>query len=183
MNQIKKSMAMLMAAATIMGAAAPAALAATSDSSQTTPVQLTSEAAVFDVTVPTALPVSITAAGVVTTATDCKIINNSWGAIKVAGLAITGQNSWATTDYDTANMAAEKVNTKKVAMTINGDKTTGTNKISFTQTNFPKLDGVNATASDELAINYAAKVPAQAAALTGANIANVVFTIAWDTVI
>lgn len=181
MNKFKKSMTMLMAAATIMGSAAPAAFAATSDAAQTVPVQLTSEAAVFDVTVPTALPISINAAGVVTTATDCKITNNSWGAIKVAGLAIAGQNSWATSDYDSANMAAEKVNTKKVAMTINGDKTTGADKISFTPANFPKLDGVNATASDELAINYAAKVPAQSAALSGANVANVVFTIAWDT--
>ena len=44
------------------------------------------------------------------------------------------------------------------------------------------MDGANATNTDELAITYDAKVPAQATELNGAVVANVVFTIGWDTV-
>ena len=146
------------------------------------PVELTAEAATFSVTVPTALPINVAADGTVTTANDAKIINNSHGAVKVTNMTIAGQNSWVVIHYDSANMAAEKVDSKKVAMTINGDKTTGADAITFTESNFPKMDGANAADTDELAITYDAKVPAQATELSNVTVSNVVFTIGWDTV-
>ena len=146
----------------------------------TIPVELTVTAATFSVTVPTALPITVDATGAVTTATDAKIVNNSHGAVKVTNMTISGVDDWVIVDYDSANMSAEKANSHKVAMVINGDKTTADDTISFTESNFPKLDGTNAGDTDELVINYNAKLPAQTAAINGSAIANIVFTVGWD---
>ena len=151
-----------------------------SGGSQSVPVELTVSAATFSVTVPTALPIDVAANGVVTTADDAKIINNSHGAVRVTNMAIEGVDAWEIVNWDSANMSAEKVGSTKVAMTINGDKTTGDDAISFTTSNFPKMDGVNDGDTDELAIVYDAKVPAQASSLSDLRVANVIFTIGWD---
>lgn len=178
-KRVKSTLAMVLAVCAIVTSAVPA-FAATSDPTQVTPVEVTTEAAIFDVVVPTALPVNVDNQGVVTVADDVKIINNSWGAIKIDGLAIVGQNDWVICDYDSADMAAERVNTKKIAMSINNDKTTGADAVSFNAENFPSLDGENDTESDELAIIYDAKVPAHSTAIEAAQVAQVTFTIAWD---
>ena len=144
-----------------------------------TPVTVTSEAAIFNVTIPTALPVSVNDHGAVTTATNATITNDSWGPIVIAGLAVTGTNDWATADYDGANMTAEKVNTKKVAMDINTCKTTGANAINFQSSGFGSIHGKGGTQ----AISYDAKLPAQASAISSQNIVNTTFTVAWDSAI
>lgn len=155
----------------------------TSGGNSSVPVELTAKAATFSVTVPTALPIDVAADGTVTTAPDIAIVNNSHGAVKVTNMTISGADAWEIVDFDSANMSAEKVGATKVAMQINGDKTTADDTISFTEANFPKMDGANATDSDELAIVYDAKVPAQATALSDLTVANVVFTVGWDAVI
>ena len=58
------------------------------------PVKLYAEGTTFSVTVPTSLPVSVDANGAVTVATDAKIINNSFGAVKVTDLKVVGH--WLT---------------------------------------------------------------------------------------
>ena len=149
----------------------------------TVPVELTAEAATFSVTVPTSLAISVDASGVVTTPTVAKIVNNSHGAVKVTGVSVAAQNGWATVDFVGADMTKEKVGAKKIALEVNNEKTTGANTISFSAENWTKLDGKNETTSDELAIIYKAKVPAQASPLEGTTVANVVFTIGWDAVV
>ena len=145
------------------------------------PVELTAEAATFSVTVPTALPIDVAADGTVTVANDVYIVNNSHGAVKVTNMTIAGADGWTIVDWDSANMAAEKVGATKVAMTINTDKTTGADAITFTEANFPKMDGANDGDTDQMLITYDAKVPAQATELTDLTVANVVFTVGWDT--
>lgn len=95
-------------------------------------------------------------------------------------LSISGVNGWSIVDYDSMDVASEKVNAKRVAMMINGDKTTGADAISFTSANYPRMDGANASSSDELPITYSAKVPAQSAVMSGVTIANVIFVVGWD---
>jgi len=151
----------------------------TDSGSASVPVVLTAEAATFSVTVPASLPISVDNNGVVTTAENAKIVNNSHGAVIVTGMSIKGQEGWTTVDYDNVNMQSERVGTKKVAFEINGEKTTGEDAISFNPLNFPKIDGKNITDTDELNITYNAKVPAQADALIDEKIVNVIFTIAW----
>lgn len=144
------------------------------------PVELTTEAATFSVTVPTALPINVDAAGVVSVANDAKIINNSYGSVIVSNMTIAGANDWATVDFDTMDVASIKVGTKEVAMTINNDKTTGADTITFTQENFPVIGGATADdTTDELPIVYDAKVPAQSTAISDTTIATVVFTVGW----
>ena len=144
------------------------------------PVELTAEAATFSVTVPTALPIDVAADGTVTTADDAKIVNNSHGAVMVTNMTIVGADNWEILDWDTADMSSEKVGSAKVAMIINNEKTTADDTITFNQANFPKLDGTSdAISTDELAIVYDAKVPAQASAISDLTVANVVFTIGW----
>ena len=150
------------------------------DGSQAVPAVLTADAATFSVTVPTSLPITVNATGVVTTAENAKIVNNSHGAVKVSNMSIAGAGGWATVDYDSANMAAEKVGAKKLAMTVNKDKTTGADQISFTADNFPKMDGKNDADTDELKLTYNAKIPAQANALSNETVANVTFVVGWD---
>ena len=141
-----------------------------------TPVSLTAEAAIFNVTIPTALPVSVNAHGAVTTATNAVITNNSGAPIAIVGLAVAGINDWETVNYDSTNMAAEKVNAKKVAMNINTCKTTGTNAIDFQYGGYDCIDGKGGTQ----VITYDAKLPAQTSTISSQNIMNVTFTVDWD---
>ena len=74
----------------------------TSGGSGTTPINLTTtndgldgEATTptkLNVIVPTSLPMAMKDDGSVVTATDCKIINNSYGAVRVKTVTITRQN-------------------------------------------------------------------------------------------
>lgn len=143
------------------------------------PVTLTSTSATFSVTVPTALPIVVSADGTVTTATDVKIVNNSPGAVKVTNMTISSED-WEEVDYDSIDVAALQTDSYVLAMSINGDKTTGDDTISFTASNWPKLDGKNDTDSDELPVSYDAKLSIQTAENNEVQIATVVFTIGWD---
>lgn len=144
-----------------------------------TNVALTAAAATFSVTVPTSLPVNVDANGVVTTANGLKIVNNSYGSVLVTGVSVAGANAWTTVDY-TTDMLKEKVGAKKIALSINGCNTGATGALAFNQANFPALDGANAGATDELALTYSAKLPAQKTAISNLNAAIVTFTIAWN---
>lgn len=143
------------------------------------PVTLTSTSATFSVTVPTALPIVVSADGTVTTATDVKIVNNSPGAVKVTNMTISSED-WEEVDYDSIDVAALQTDSYVLAMSINGDKTTGDDTISFTASNWPKLDGKNDADSDELPISYDAKLSIQTSENNEVQIATVVFTIGWD---
>jgi hypothetical protein len=178
---MKKFLSGILAVTLVASLTVPAFAIQLSEAGEATvPVELTVTAATFSVTVPTALPVTVDATGVVTTATDAKIVNNSHGAVRVTNMVISGVDDWEIVNYDSANMSAEKANSHKVAIQINGDKTTADDTITFTESNFPKLDGANATDSDELEIVYDAKLPAQTTQISGSAIANVVFTVGWD---
>ena len=184
-NILSASMAAMMAmsmGAPVFAATDGAITIATEGGTGSVPVELTAEATTFSVTLPTALPITVDGEGVVTTATDAKIVNNSAGAVIVSNLAIAGVGDWEIVDFDSADMSTEKVGAKKVAMEINGDKTTADDTISFTQSNWPSIAGVNDGDTDELALDYDAKVPAQASAISGENVADVVFTVGWDAV-
>lgn len=155
-----------------------------SGSSGQTMVNLTAAAATFDVTVPTGLEVDVAVDGSVTCATEAKIVNNSAGAVKVTAMSLSGTNGWASQDYDTMDVSKMKVGTKAFAFEVNGVKTTGADTVdesAVTEANFPvmaKTDGVDG-GDDEIAITYDAIVAPQATAITGEQMASVVFTIGW----
>ena len=72
----------------------------TAGGTSSVPVKLTTSAAVFSVTVPTAFPVNVASDGTVTVADNLEITNNSKGQIKVTGVTVTGKNGWSLVAFD-----------------------------------------------------------------------------------
>lgn len=67
-------------------------------------------ATALSVTLPTAFPLAMGTDGTVTTADNCKIVNNSYGAVRVKSATINGANGWSLTAFgDKAILASAKV--------------------------------------------------------------------------
>lgn len=142
------------------------------------PVTVAREAATFNVTVPTTLPISVDADGNVTTATDAAINNNSGAPVAVTKVELTSQSNWTLAAYsrDILNLP---VDTKQFGLQMNiGNKTIAT---SNSGTSDILSDSLNAriAKSQNCAVNYNALFPAQTAAVSDTQIANVVFTVGW----
>lgn len=142
------------------------------------PVTVAREAATFSVTVPTTLPISIDADGNVTTATDAAIINNSGAPVAVTKVELACLSDWTLAAYsrDILNLP---VDTRQFGLQMNiGDKTVAT---SNSGTSDVLSDSLNARIAkgQNCAVNYNALFPAQTAAVSDTQIANVVFTVGW----
>jgi len=148
-------------------------------------------ATAMSVTVPTALPMAMSQTGDVTTADNCRIVNNSYGAVRVKSVTITAENSWKLTAFgDKATLASEKVDSNKLgfALSIGGGKlvvTDNSNASTQALISAPAagcyMSGVGNASGNTVAVEYDAIVTPLSNAVTNANIANVVFVIEWDT--
>lgn len=145
----------------------------------------------MSVTVPTALPMAMSDDGTVVTATDCKITNNSYGAVRVASVSISAAEGWNLTAFgDKASLAGEKVDSNKLgfAMSIGGGAPVATSTGEATQSLITApiegcyMNGVGDSSRNSVAIDYDAIVTPLSGAVEGANVANVVFVIEWDDV-
>ena len=146
----------------------------------------------MSVTVPTVLPVAVGTDGTVSTATDAKIINNSYGAVKVANVSIEAAQGWNLTAFgDKATLAKEKVDSNKFGFQIalgNGEKKLTDNKNASKQTLLDTavegcyMNGVGDTSANTVAIAYDAIVTPVSEAVTNTAIASILFIIAWDAV-
>ena len=146
----------------------------------------------MSVTVPTVLPVAVGTDGTVSTATDSKIINNSYGAVKVANVSIEAAQGWNLTAFgDKATLAKEKVDSNKFGFQIalgNGEKKLTDNKNASKQTLLDTavegcyMSGVGDTSANSIGIAYDAIVTPVSEAVTNTAIASVLFIIAWDAV-
>ena len=151
----------------------------------------TPAATALSVTVPTALPMAMSQTGDVTTATNCKIVNNSYGAVRVRSVTINAVNNWTLTAFGAkSTLADEKVDAKKLgfAMTIGGGaqmKTDSSNLTTQTLISAPitgcYMTGSGNSNGNTVAISYDAIVTPLSTAVTNSTIANVVFVIEWDT--
>ena len=73
----------------------------------------------MSVTVPTVLPIAVGTDDTVSTATDAKIVNNSFGAVKVANVSIEAAQNWHLTAFgDKATLAKKKVDSNKFGFQI-----------------------------------------------------------------
>ena len=178
----KKLVALFMAVAMVatMGVQAFAADIDTAGGTGSSDVLLTAEnGTTFSVTVPIAFPISVDGANEVTTADNLKIVNNSAGPVQVTNVTVTGANEWGVTKFD-ADMTKMEVGAKMFGFKLNGDQTDTDGNLSFTQDNFPVINGANINDDeDELPLTYDAVVATQKAAIDGEKIADVVFTIEW----
>ena len=146
----------------------------------------------MSVTVPTVLPIAVGVDGAVSTATDAKIVNNSFGAVKVANVAIEAAQGWNLTAFgDKATLAKEKVDSNKFGFQIalgNGEKKLTDNKNASKQTLLDAavegcfMSGVGDTSANSIGIAYDAIVTPVSEAVTNTAIASVLFIIAWDAV-
>ena len=200
MNKIV-SLVLALSLCMCMGVTAFAAEIDTSGGAGSTPVSLSStddgtlggdpSATALRVTVPTALPMAMNQDGDVTTATDCKIVNNSFGAVRVASVTITAADDWSLTAFgDKSILAGEKVDSNQLgfAISIGGGKvmtTDDSNADTQALISVPIagcfMTGVGNQNGNSVAVNYDAIVTPLSNAVTNATVANVVFIVEWDT--
>ena len=172
-----------------------------SGGSGTTPVSLSSTTdgssggdpagTAMNVTVPTSLPMAMSDDGTVVTATDCKITNNSYGAVRVASVSISAAEGWNLTAFgDKASLAGEKVDSNKLgfALSIGGGAQVATSTDEATQSLITApiegcyMTGVGDSSRNSVGVDYEAIVTPLSSAVTAATVASVVFVIEWDTV-
>ena len=183
-----------------MGVTAFAAEIDTDGGAGTTPVSLSSTkdgtiggdpaATAMSVTVPTALPMAMAQDGSVTTADNCKIVNNSYGAVRVKSVTISGANGWTLTAFgNKSTLASAKVDSDKLgfALTLGGGaqvKTDNSNTASQALISAPVtgcyMTGVGDQTGNSISVIYDAIVTPLSNAVTNATIANVVFIVEWD---
>jgi len=176
----------------------------TSGGSGTTPVSLTTTnggisdddpgsvtPTKLNVIVPTTLPMAMFDDGSVVTATDCKIMNNSYGAVRVKSVTISAAEGWHLTSFgDKSTLAGEKVDSNKLgfAMKIGNGAQVSTAGNNDTQSLISApvtgcyMTGVGDTSGNTAKIDYSAIVTPLSNAVSNATVANVVFVIEWDTV-
>lgn len=146
----------------------------------------------MSVTVPTVLPIAVGTDGTVSTATDAKIVNNSFGAVKVNSVSIEAAQGWSLAAFgDKATLAHEKVNSNKFGFQIaigGGASKLTDNKNASKQTLLDAavegcfMSGVGDTSANSIGISYDAIVTPVSEAVTNTAIASVLFIIAWDAV-
>ena len=200
MNKIV-SLVLALSLCMCMGVTAFAAEIDTSGGAGSTPVSLSStddgtlggdpSATALRVTVPTALPMAMNQDGDVTTATDCKIVNNSFGAVRVASVTITAADDWSLTAFgDKSILAGEKVDSNQIGFAISiggGDMMATNNSNEDTQALISApiagcfMTGVGNQNGNSVTVNYDAIVTPLSNAVTNATVANVVFIVEWDT--
>ncbi len=200
MNKIV-SLVLALSLCMCMGVTAFAAEIDTSGGAGSTPVSLSStddgtlggdpSATALRVTVPTALPMAMNQDGDVTTATDCKIVNNSFGAVRVASVTITAADDWSLTAFgDKSILAGEKVDSNQIGFAISiggGDMMATDNSNENTQALISApiagcfMTGVGNQNGNSVAVNYDAIVTPLSNAVANATVANVVFIVEWDT--
>jgi hypothetical protein len=201
---MKKFIALALALCMVcaMSVTAFAAEIDTSGGSGTTPVNLTTTndgigggdtptPTKLNVVVPTSLPMAMSDDGNVVTATDCKIINNSYGAVRVKSVSITAASDWHLTAFgNKSTLAGEKVDSNKLgfAMKIGGSAQVKTASDAATQSLITVpitgcyMTGIGDTNDNTVAVEYSAIVTPLSGAVNNATVANVVFVIEWDTV-
>ena len=146
----------------------------------------------MSVPVPTVLPIAVGTDGTVSTATDAKIVNNSFGVVKVNSVSIEAAQGWSLAAFGSKDtLAHEKVNSNKFGfqLAIGGGAAAATdNKNASKQTLLDAaaegcyMSGVGDTSANSIGITYDAIVTPVSEAVTNTAIASVLFIIAWDAV-
>lgn len=201
MKNLKRFAAFAMAlclSLSMMSVASATNVATSSGGSATSNVTLSSTAdgsldgdpaaTAMSVTVPTVLPVAIGTDGAVTTATNAKITNNSYGAVKVSSVTINAEDGWKLADF-TTNMAKEKVDSNQVGFALaigNGEQQATDASATDSQALLDAaiegcyMTGVGDTTGNSVAVVYDAVVSPVSNAVTNTGIASIVFVVEWD---
>lgn len=127
----------------------------------------------FSVTVPANLSLTVSKYGEVYTAGNAAIINNSTGAVKLTHLTVHTVNGWTLVPYST-NMAAEKVNSKRIGFSLNEARSS-----NIGATEALVLTGAQAIASGSaFPLSYNAVISATTTPISE-QVLTVVFVLEW----
>ena len=126
----------------------------------------------FSVTVPASLTVTVSEHGVVYTATGAGIVNNSSSAVQVSGVTLRAENGWTIVPYAT-NMAAQKVDSKRIGFALGGIQTAATGKSELLT-----ASSMTVSAGATLPLSYDAVVSASSAAINE-QVLTIVFVVGW----
>ena len=126
----------------------------------------------FSVTVPASLTVTVSEHGIVYTATGAGIINNSSGAVRVSSVTLRAENGWTIVPYAT-NMAAQKVDSKRIGFALGGMQTAATGKSEQLT-----ASSMTVSAGATLPLSYDAVVSASSAAINE-QVLTIVFVVGW----
>ena len=135
-------------------------------------VMLTTDGTAFSVTVPTQLPINIALDGTVTTATNVAIVNDSSGPVIVTNVSVNVKNGWTIAEWG-KDFSATQIGTKEFTMQLNGANVSTDGSVALT--GFPSI-----ASGDSLPLTYDADLATQVNAINE-GIADVVFTVGWDT--
>lgn len=154
------------------------------DGGEVTPTKL-------NVIVPTSLPMAMSDDGTVVTASDCRIVNKSYGAVRVKSVTISAADDWNLTAFgDKSTLAGEKVDSNKLGFALSiGDGTmkstdrsnANTQQLITTPIKGCYMTGVGDEDGNTVAIDYAAIVTPLSNSVKNVTIANVVIIVEWDT--
>ncbi len=147
----------------------------TSVSVNTTPAVLTAQGLVYDITVPTSLPIYVDNEGTVTVSDSYEIVNESVGAVKVSNVEVEAENGWSLVSYD-KDFTQEKVDLQEVGFVLNGDYVNTDGSISL-EGDWDSIDGNGGV----LPLIYDANVATQSSAITDNTIATITYTVDWNT--
>ena len=146
----------------------------------------------MNVVIPTILPIAVGTDGTVTTATEIRITNKCFGAVKVDNVKVEAGTGWKLTAFGSKDtLAHEKVNSNKFGfqLAIGGGAAAATdNKNASKQTLLTDaiegcyMSGAGDTSANTVAISYDAIVTPVSEAVTNTAIASVLFIFAWDAV-
>lgn len=146
------------------------------------PIVVTRDAPTFNVTVPTAMPISVSADGTVTTAGNVAIENNSSRSVCVKSVTINAASGWTLAKFDKDAMRNEAIDSKKLGFSMTmGPKTEATTKDGQTETigSYTASD-VTIDVGSQLAITYDGVIPTQVSGIAAdTQAASVVFTVDW----
>jgi len=210
-NHMKKFLSIILALSMVLclGATAYAAEIDTSGGSGSTPVSLTTTndglvdtdgdgipdepgtvtPTKMSVVVPTVLPMAMSDDGTVVTATDCEIVNQSYGAVRVKSITISAASDWHLTAFGSKDsLAGEKVDSNKLgfALAIGDGQQVATANDEATQQLISApmtgcfMTGVGDTTRNHVAVDYAAIVTPLSSTVSNTTVASVVFVIEWD---
>lgn len=146
------------------------------------PIVVTRDAPTFNVTVPTAMPISVSADGTVTTAGNVAIENNSSCSVCVKSVTINAASNWTLAKFDKTAMAKEPIDSKKIGFSLTmGTQTAATTKAGQTETigTYTTSD-IKIQNGSQLPITYDGTIPAQVSGIAAdTQAASVVFTVDW----
>lgn len=146
------------------------------------PIVVTRDAPTFNVTVPTAMPISVSADGTVTTAGNVAIENNSSRSVCVKSVTINATSDWSLAKFDKIAMAKEPIDSKKIGLSLTmGTQTAATTKAGQTETigTYTTSDIIIQNDS-QLPITYDGTIPAQVSGIAAdTQAASVIFTVDW----